>query len=161
MNGRNTAAPPVPGAGLLHPVPLVAVAVLLVNDHVLKRALPGVLSGKLSDFAGLAFFPLVLQGACEVVLAALRRPWRPSPRLLLHCTLLTGVVYALVKTWTPALDLWRAALGALQWPVRALAALALGRALPAMRAVAAVRDPTDLVALPALMLAWVAGRRRT
>ena len=31
-----------------------------MNDHVLKHACPGVVTGKLSDFAGLFFFPLFL-----------------------------------------------------------------------------------------------------
>lgn len=35
---------------------LLALLLLLVNDHVLKDAFPGVLTGKLSDFAGLFAF---------------------------------------------------------------------------------------------------------
>ena len=38
---------------LLHPAFLVALATLVVNDHLLKDAFPGVVTGKLSDFAGL------------------------------------------------------------------------------------------------------------
>ena len=47
---------------LCNPVPLAAVLVLAVNDHVLKRAgvLPPTVTGKLSDFAGLFFFPLLI-----------------------------------------------------------------------------------------------------
>ena len=41
----------------MHPVALAAIAVLVVNDHVLKSAYPGWLTGKLSDIAGLVFFP--------------------------------------------------------------------------------------------------------
>ncbi|MDP6933021.1 MAG: hypothetical protein QGG40_08885, partial [Myxococcota bacterium] len=48
-----------PAEGLLHPAPLLALVVLVVNDHWGKGHLPAVLSGKLSDFAGLLFFPLV------------------------------------------------------------------------------------------------------
>ena len=36
-------------------------ALLGLNDHVLKGAFPGLITGKLSDFAGLVFFPLVLE----------------------------------------------------------------------------------------------------
>ena len=40
---------------------LVAVGVLLVNDHVLKDAYSSWLTGKLSDFAGLYFFPVAAE----------------------------------------------------------------------------------------------------
>ncbi|MFT5682697.1 MAG: hypothetical protein ACI8RZ_003621, partial [Myxococcota bacterium] len=46
---------------LLHPVTLTAMALLAVNDHWAKYALTGVVTGKLSDFAGLVFFPLLLE----------------------------------------------------------------------------------------------------
>jgi hypothetical protein len=39
---------------------LLALTVLLVNDHVLKQAFPGLITGKLSDFAGLAVVALPL-----------------------------------------------------------------------------------------------------
>jgi hypothetical protein len=50
------------GGHLCHPVPLLAVLLLAVNDHLLKGSgvLPGTVTGKLSDFAGLFFFPLLL-----------------------------------------------------------------------------------------------------
>ena len=43
-----------PSRALLHPLWLGSLALLVLNDHVLKGAglLPGVLTGKLSDFAG-------------------------------------------------------------------------------------------------------------
>lgn len=42
---------------------LVALVVLLVNDHVLKNAFPGVITGKLSDFAGLFAFAVFFASA--------------------------------------------------------------------------------------------------
>jgi hypothetical protein len=45
---------------LLHPVPLFALATLILNDHVLKQRYPGWVTGKLSDVAGMVFFPLLL-----------------------------------------------------------------------------------------------------
>jgi hypothetical protein len=60
----------MPADGLLHPYPLVAILVLIVNDHWLKGLWPGPVTGKLSDMAGLAFFPLVPLGCWEVALAA-------------------------------------------------------------------------------------------
>jgi hypothetical protein len=51
-----------PERALLHPLWSVSLAVLLVNDQVLKGAglLPGWLTGKLSDFAGFLLFPMLL-----------------------------------------------------------------------------------------------------
>jgi hypothetical protein len=45
---------------LVHPATTGAFALLAVNDHILKHRYPGVLTGKLSDFAGLAGVTLVL-----------------------------------------------------------------------------------------------------
>lgn len=138
-------------AGLVHPVPLVAMAVLALNDHWGKAAFPGFVTGKLSDLAGLAFFPLLLQAAWEVVS---RRP--PSRRALVAATIATGAVFAATKTLPAATSVWAWALGALQWPALALVT---GQARPVP--VAAVCDPTDLLALPALGIAVWTGWART
>ncbi|MDH3943141.1 MAG: hypothetical protein OEV06_03505 [Anaerolineae bacterium] len=45
---------------LSHPASLAAIVLLLVNDHILKASAPSPLTGKLSDFAGLLFFPFLL-----------------------------------------------------------------------------------------------------
>lgn len=144
----------VAGDALLHPVALVALAALIINDHVLKFRAPGVVSGKLSDFAILVVGPLVLQGAVEVALSLRRRAWGPSRRAALIACAVTGVAYALEKSFAPATAAYRYVWGALRWPLDALAAVTLGHAWPAMAPVAAVTDLTDLVALPALALAW-------
>src|SRR5687767_4407511 len=47
-------------AWLLHPLTVLATVVLLVNDHVLKAAAPGWLTGKASDVAGLLVAPPLL-----------------------------------------------------------------------------------------------------
>ncbi|MFO0695137.1 MAG: hypothetical protein U0230_16370 [Polyangiales bacterium] len=152
--------PSAPAAGLFQPIPLVAIALLVLNDHVLKRAMPGLLTGKLSDFAGLAFFPLVLEALAEVVRHLLGRDARPSARRLALCTFLTGLVFAAIKTVAWAGDVYSVALGALQWPFAAALSAARGRPWPELHRVAFVRDATDLVALPALGLALLAGRAR-
>lgn len=152
--------PSAPASGLFHPIPLVALGLLVLNDHVLKRAIPGVVTGKLSDFAGLAFFPLVLEALVETALHLLGRETRPSARRLALCTSVTGLVFAAIKTVPWAGDLYARALGALQWPFAALAAALSGRPWPEAHRIAFARDPSDLVALPALALALVAGRAR-
>ncbi len=141
---------------MLHPAVLAALALLLVNDHVLKAAFPGTVTGKLSDAAGLVFFPVLLWSLVEVLA---RR--RLSTRARLACVVVTGCFFALAKTWAPAAELYRAGISALQWPVRAVAAAIAGRAVPALARVSFVVDPTDLLALPSLVFpAWLATRAR-
>ncbi|MEV0625885.1 hypothetical protein [Nonomuraea wenchangensis] len=102
---------------------VAGVIVLLVNDHLLKQAWPGFVTGKLSDVAGLLVAPPLL------ALLFLRRAD-------LAATLATGVLFALVKTTETGAEaashVWTLVAG----PSRVLA------------------DPTDLLALPALALAW-------
>jgi hypothetical protein len=121
-----------------------AVALLAINDHVLKGAgwLPPVVTGKLSDFAGLFFFPLLL-----VALARLARARHGGiaplcTRDLALAVGATAIVFAAVKTTAGGAALYREAL-AWVWgaPVRFVA------------------DATDLVALLVLPVTWVHGRR--
>src|SRR5438045_2459919 len=76
---------------LLEPTPLAAIALLLLNDHALKARWPGVVTGKLSDAAGLVFFPLLLR----VVVVAVAPRVAPA-RALLGCAVATAVVFAAV-----------------------------------------------------------------
>jgi hypothetical protein len=61
-------------AWLLHPLPLAAILVTAANDQLLKGSglLPAWLTGKLSDFAGLFFFPLVVAAVLRAKTAAAR-----------------------------------------------------------------------------------------
>lgn len=149
---------------MLHPGVLGALALLLVNDHVLKRVAAGtaaaVLTGKLSDVAGLVFFPVLLWSVLEVMLAALRRPWGPSCAAAALAVVVTAATFALTKTWSAAAEVYRAALGLLQWPALAVLALVDGRPVSPPGSVLFVVDPTDLVALPAALVALALGRRR-
>jgi hypothetical protein len=122
---------------------------LVLNDHWGKQAFPGWWTGKLSDVAGLCFFPLLLQGLLEWL------GWVnvASRRVLIGCVVATGLVFAGVKTCPWMAELYRWGLGLLQWPVWAL------RGLP-LRQVELHMDGTDLIALPALGLAFWVGARR-
>ncbi|HVK63888.1 MAG TPA: hypothetical protein VM694_05425 [Polyangium sp.] len=113
---------------LLHPLWLGSLALLALNDHVLKGAgiLPGAITGKLSDFAGLVVAP--------VLLATLLR--LGSRRSLVLAHLATGAVFAAIKL-SPA-------------AARAFEALTALTPFPWQITV----DPTDLMALPALALAF-------
>ncbi len=134
--------------GLLHPGALVAIATLVVNDHFLKHRVPGLLTGKLSDFAGLAFFPLFLQALAELAGARVSRAW------LAGCTVATGLLLAAVKTlpWANAAYVWLAGWLLAPW------AWARGANWPPE--VVLHQDATDLWALAALWLPWAWGRDR-
>ena len=148
----------VPGGGLLNPVPLVAIVLLLLNDHVWKAAYPAaVWPGKLSDLAGLAFFPLLLQALAEVGAQLSRRPWRPSRRVLVIAAVATAIVFCLVQVWSPASEAYRLLFGIGWWPVGAVRALLAGAELPGLAPAGLTPDPWDLVAAPAVGLAVLAG----
>ncbi|SES47621.1 hypothetical protein SAMN05216199_4118 [Pedococcus cremeus] len=108
------------------PPTLLALAVLVLNDHVLKQSAPGFVTGKLSDVAGLVLAPALL----AVVLTLLRIP-RAAPVALVA----TAVGFTLVKTTTEGVEVANHLWSAVGWPTQML------------------RDPTDLIALPGLLLA--------
>ncbi|OGO57905.1 MAG: hypothetical protein A2V85_00680, partial [Chloroflexi bacterium RBG_16_72_14] len=140
---------------LAHPVAVIAVVVLVINDHVLKQAMPGLLTGKLSDVAGLVFFPLLLAEALVAVSRlAPRHAVRRSMHLVLASATATGIAFALVKTTTVGGIVFSWTWGAAQW----VAMLGPLSGAP-IRPVATVPDTMDLLALPALLgAAWIAGR---
>jgi hypothetical protein len=150
----------VPGDALLHPLALVAIGLLVVNDHLLKSVAPGPLTGKLSDFAGLVFFPLFVVGAWEVVLNVLGRWERPTGRALGVGIVATAIAFVLVKTTPVGAATFSWVLGALQWvPAAGWSAVTSGPP-PWLGPAAVVADPSDLVALVALLLAFAIGARR-
>jgi len=74
LAGRDGPGAPAPPLGeLLDPIALAGVVALALNDWVLKGRAPGWLTGKLSDFAGLLFFPLLLTATFDTLLWLLRR----------------------------------------------------------------------------------------
>jgi hypothetical protein len=140
VTGRDRPADPNPWPALVHPLPIAAIALTAMNDHVLKPGglLPAVVTGKLSDVAGLFFFPIAVVTAARAARLHFgrRRPgdeWEPTA-----VALATAAVFALCKL-SPAICRWLSA------------------------AVIVVPDPTDLLALPAIACAWwwVSRRRFT
>jgi hypothetical protein len=135
----------LPIGELLHPVALLAVVVLVANDWWAKRVVAGWLTGKLSDLSGLIMAPLALSaaiGCAAWLLMRIKRSIDPSlhSRRLALAIAATGIVFAAVKLSPEA--------------ARAVAAaLALLGGHPRI-----VCDPTDLMALPALAIAWWIGR---
>jgi hypothetical protein len=134
---------------LIHPLVLAGLAVWIVNDHVLKSAYPSWWTGKLSDIASLAVFPLVPYAAADL--------WRtrhgappPAVSTLVFWIVATGLVMVTIKTLDVAAETYRWGLGAAQWPLRALRAWSLVHIQP----VRLTQDPTDIFALPALIVPW-------
>jgi len=153
-----TTAGRTPGDLLLHPVAILAMVVVIVNDRVLKPRYPSELTGKLSDFAGLVFFPLFLVAVAEGLRRLTgRHPWSLTPLAVMRSSIVVGVAFALIKTWSPAGEVYRSAIGIVLWPFDAIAAAMQRAELPPLERVALVEDRTDLVALVVLMLPpWIA-----
>ena len=148
-----------PGGALLHPVMLLALVALVFNDHVLKATYPGVVSGKLSDFAVVVLLPLFLHGVVELLCARLGRPLplAASRRVLVAMLLVSSLVFALPEVWEPAERCYRYGLAGLRYPFRWLGALLSGHAAPRFLPVRATADLTDLLALPMTYVAWRVG----
>jgi hypothetical protein len=138
----------LPVGELLEPVALAALLVLLVNDWVLKRwdAMPALVSGKLSDLAGLMVAPLIATAAFDLALWAAARFGVPvdfslGRGRLYGTTAAIGALFTAVKL-SPAAAGWlegTAEAAGLTWRI--------------------TPDPTDLIALPALLIAALLGRR--
>jgi hypothetical protein len=116
-----------PLRALAHPGSVLALVVLVLNDHVLKQAWPGWVTGKLSDVAGLVVAPLLL-GA---VLALVRAPWAMPLALAA-----TGAGFVLCKTSSFGAEVTSSVWSLFGTPTMIRA------------------DVTDLIALPALYAAW-------
>jgi hypothetical protein len=144
-----------PGDALLHPLTLAMLALWVLNDHVLKQAVGGFVTGKLSDIAGLAVFPLLPAAFFEWWRARRGRPHGSNATLLLWSAL-TGAVLVSIKLLLPAASCYRWGLACLQWPVRALLA---GDAV-ALAPVSLTMDATDCATLPALGIALFVGWHR-
>jgi hypothetical protein len=86
----------------IHPIPLLAVAVLILNDHFLKAHFGSWLTGKLSDWMGLFFTPLFLCAvaglALTVIFKFLERPVpQVSWAVFFALVFFTDVVFIAVK----------------------------------------------------------------
>jgi hypothetical protein len=117
-----------PERALLHPLWLAALVLLLANDRFLKGSgiVHHLLTGKLSDFAGMLVAPALLAALVRVA----------SRRGLFAAHVAVGVVFAAIKLSPPCAALLESAMGllGLRWHIWV--------------------DPTDLVALPFLFVSY-------
>lgn len=121
-------------------LPLGAVALLGLNDWVLKAAFHNALTGKLSDLAGCFFLPLY----CSALLSALG--WRSATRLWTGAGF-TALLFTAIKLSPGAADVVCSALAPLARPL-------------GFHTLRIVADPTDLIALVMVPLACRYGARR-
>ncbi len=92
---------------LIHPLPLAAVTITFINDHWLKYLFPGFLTGKISDFAGLFYFPVLLSalGLIKQLPRSQKPPILSRTNIILS-TGLTGLVFVLIKTSMTAQNIY-------------------------------------------------------
>ncbi|HPU39342.1 MAG TPA: hypothetical protein PLS63_07200 [Microthrixaceae bacterium] len=159
--GAETTPDRWPGDFLLHPVALGAIVTLIVNDWVIKARWPGPIAGKLSDIAGMVFFPLLLVALAELVARVAGRRWLAPPLSFLVVAVTVAVVFAATKTVEPVRSLDEQALGWLRWGPFAAVRLVTGGSAgsPVRHPVAA--DATDVLCAPfALVAVWIGARYR-
>jgi hypothetical protein len=149
-----TASPrPAPALdSLVHPVPLAALTLVLLNDHVLKASYPGWLTGKLSDIGGLMLLPFVLLAGWELVRIARPGLRAAGPRLAVASVIVAVAAFTAVEVVPIGSDLYRLGMGGAQWPFRALAALVAWEPLPGLAPVQVTSDLSDLLTLPAALM---------
>ena len=120
---------------LQHPVTWLSIALLVVNEHILKVVYPSWITGKLSDFAGLFFFPFIVTAGLSFLLSKYKIS---SSRIGLLAFGIVGIWFALLKTYPLANDL-----------TKTFTSQLIG--LPTKF----ILDPTDLIALFAMIPAWI------
>jgi len=164
-SGKRTA---MPGDLLLHPVAIAAMLVVIFNDRYLKVYHAGFVSGKLSDFTGLIYFPLFLVSVAEISLwirARLSKSsnhqgnWQLGSGAVDSIVAVTGIIFTLAKLWDPAAIGYSVVFGVVWWPVDALASLSGGAGWPPVGRLSLTQDPLDLVALPMLLVPMLIVRR--
>jgi hypothetical protein len=129
-----TKNPYVDLAALSHPLILLSIALLLINDHILKVYYPSWVTGKLSDVAGLFFFPILLSAILNIICGPLNLSSRHVAMMAFG---FTGIWFGLIKTHPLFGDLTETFLsGLLSMPTQIIC------------------DPTDLIALGMLLPAW-------
>ncbi len=118
---------------LAHPLSIAAIVLLLLNDHIFKYQWPSWWTGKLSDFAGLLFAPLLL----AVPLAFIFSNPRHERLVFRIAFLAVGLTFSLIKT-IPIFNI--VAIHVLEAGLGGHIAITL--------------DLTDLIALPVLIVGW-------
>jgi len=120
---------------LQNPVTWLSIVLLLINDHILKNVSPSWLTGKLSDFAGIFFFPFIIAAGLSVFLAKFNLTTRHIGQL----------AFGVIATWFILLKTFQ--------PVNHLAAHIASYFIGFPTKFS--RDPSDLISLFMLIPAWI------
>lgn len=143
---------------LTHPATLACVLLLVLNDHMLKERFPGVITGKLSDLAGMWVAPLFLLGVIDLLMprrVTAAPQYRFAPWFALG---VVAVLFGAAKTWAPATHAYELTADLCRAPFRWCVSLLTGRPVWS-ESIHLVRDPSDLLALPmGIAAAWLAVR---
>lgn len=99
----------------VNPIPALAMLVMALNDHWLKYTHPSWVTGKLSDFCGVFYFPLFLCAAGCLGFNYLIRPFLKarkiayiSPRSMTFAMVITALLMVTIKmnsNWAHAVEL--------------------------------------------------------
>lgn len=148
----------VPGGLLVRWPAVLSLAVLVVNDHLLKPVFASWWTGKLSGVAAMVVVPFFVLGGLEVVR---RRPLSPHARSRVLAAVGTTIAVTMVGVellpWMSGV--YEVSFGVLRWPLDVVLAVARNGELPAVGRVVQTMDPTDLVTVPAGLLPWAWARR--
>ena len=149
-----------PGDLLLQPVSIAALILVIINDRWLKVDHPGLVSGKISDFAGLIYFPLLLVSLLEAArFVVRRRTWELTPRAVLIASSIVGIAFVLIKTWAPASEIYREVMGYFFWPGFAFIDFVKGNQINGVREAFLAQDPWDLLGLIVLPIPVLVARK--
>jgi hypothetical protein len=82
---------------LKHPLVIGALILTFLNDHFLKHQFHNFLTGKISDFTGIFYFPLFIYALCVFIKSPLVRHNYINKTGLLICILVTDVLFLAFK----------------------------------------------------------------
>ncbi len=137
----------LPTGEFFHPISLSMLALLIINDWLIKSSdwahtpTGNLLAGKLSDVAGLVFFPLLLTAALDGLLYGLYKmgasiDFTLRPKKIAATLFLTAFAFTSIKL-IPELH---------HLAIRCFALFGIKAQI--------MMDASDLIALPALLISW-------
>ncbi len=144
----------------MNPIALFSLGLLILNDHILKHRYGNSITGKLSDIAGLIFFPLLVIVLIESCRKAFRKNrWQIDNEQVVIVFCIVAMGYLLVKCSQPIADAYSYVLGSAEWSLVAMKQACTGHSIDKLMPREVLADPTDLVALPAVGVAWLIVKR--
>lgn len=132
----------------------LAASVLLLNDWILKECCRSVLTGKISDFAGIYLIALLVASAVISGCGRLGYTDQRKPQVLLSFVILAAA-FIFVKSTQTGMNLFLDLNGMMATAGKQVFAVVSREPLPRFRRSAGVVDKTDLSALIMFPLAYL------